>query len=226
MVRYAVYYAPEPGALAGFTAAWLGWDPAQGRVPDGVTIDGLPGDIESITAAARKYGFHGTIKAPFCLQVGCTEGALQVACTELAASLAPVRLDGLSLHALGGFLALVPDGDATALSHLADQIVLGLEAFRAPLTPADIAKRRPETLTPRQRDLLATYGYPYVRDEFQFHLTLTGALSASDLAATKAALAPHLIPLLPRPFVIRDLCLCAEGTDGLFRILHRYALTG
>lgn len=226
MQRYAIYYAPDTGPLADFTAAWLGWDLARGQASPHPVIDGLPGDPATLTEAARKYGFHGTIKAPFRLHKGGTEGALNAACTALAAGLAPVRMDGLSLQALDGFLALMAEGDAHLLQRMASEVVLALEAFRAPLTAAEIARRRPESLTPRQRDLLARYGYPYVLEEFQFHLTLTGALSDSDLAATRAALTPHLTPLMPSPFVIRDLCLCAEGDDGMFRLLHRYALTG
>ena len=226
MQRYAIYYAPEPGPFANFTAQWLGWDAALGLTPPRATISGLPRDAESLTNDARKYGFHGTLKAPFRLTGDGTEGALSAACAGMAASLQKVSMRGLVLQSLGGFLALVPTGDTSALSGLAEQIVLGLEAFRAPLTAAEIARRRPETLTPRQRELLTNYGYPYVLDQFQFHLTLTGALSHADLAATKAALAPHLVPLLPHPFVLRDICLCAEGDDGLFRILHRYALSG
>ncbi len=226
MQRYAIYYAPEPGPFADFTASWLGWDPARRFAPKRPAINGLPGAIEPITEAARKYGFHGTIKAPFRLATGSTIGTLQAACAEMAASIAPVRLDGLSLQAIDGFLALIPEGDTFALSRMAEQVVLGLEVFRAPLTPPEIEKRRPESLTQRQRDLLANYGYPYVREEFQFHLTLTGSLSDSERDATRTALEPHLTPLLPRPFWVNELCLFGEGDDGLFRILHRYALAG
>lgn len=226
MQRYAVYYLPDAGPFADFTARWLGWDVACGAVTPPVAVAGLPDNAATLTAAARKYGFHGTIKAPFRLRNDCTEGALKVACAEIAASLPAVQMDGLVMQALGDFLALVPSGNTTTLSWLAESVVLALETFRAPLTPAEITRRRPETLTPRQRDLLTAYGYPYVLEQFQFHLTLTGALAAADLAATRLALAPQLLPLLPQPFVIRDLCLCAEGDDGLFRLLHRYALTG
>jgi putative phosphonate metabolism protein len=226
MKRYAVYYTPPPGLFADFTASWLGWDAAHGLAPARPKVDGLPGDLEILTEAARKYGFHGTIKAPFRLHGGCTGGVLQVACEKLAKTLAPVQLDGLSLAGLDRFLALVPTGETASLSALATAVVQGLDVFRAPLTEPEIAKRRPDRLTPRQRDYLSTYGYPYVLEEFQFHLTLTGALSAPDLAKTKAALTPHLMPLLPKPFIINDLCLCGEGDDGMFRVLHRYALTG
>lgn len=226
MQRYAIYYAPEGGPFADFTAAWLGWDLARGQALPHPVITGLPGDAAILTDAARKYGFHGTIKAPFRLHEGGTEGALKAACAAVAASLAPVRMDGLSMQSLGGFLALLVEGDIQPLQRMASDVVLALEAFRAPLTPVETAKRRPESLTPRQRELLERFGYPYVLEEFQFHLTLTGALSDTDLAATRTALAKHLTPLLPTPFVIRDLCLCGEGDDGMFRLLHRYALTG
>jgi hypothetical protein len=33
-------------------------------------------------------------------------------------------------------------------------------------------------------------------------------------------------PVLPQPFRVEDLCLCAEAPDGRFHLIHRYALTG
>jgi hypothetical protein len=51
--------------------------------------------------------------------------------------------------------------------------VQGFDDFRAPATDAELARRAPASLTPRQRELLKTWGYPYVLDEFRFHLTLT-----------------------------------------------------
>lgn len=226
MQRYAIYYAPNSGPFADFTAGWLGWDLARGIVPPRALVQGLPADAALLTEPARKYGFHGTLKAPFRMHEGRTEGDLHAACFALAQALGRVRLDGLMLQEIGGFLALIPKGETSALIQLASEVVVSLDSFRAPLSEAEISKRRPEALTSRQRDLLGRYGYPYVLEEFQFHLTLTGALSAGDLAATKTALTPHLAPLLPQPFILNDLCLCGEGDDGLFRILHRYALTG
>ena len=34
-------------------------------------------------------------------------------------------------------------------------------------------------LTPRQRDYLDRWGYPYVMEEFRFHMTLTGRLDTA-----------------------------------------------
>ena len=39
-------------------------------------------------------------------------------------------------------------------------------------------------LTDRQEALLTQWGYPYVMEEFRFHITLTGALDPAHLDAT------------------------------------------
>ena len=63
--RYAIYYAPDPGPLADFGAAWLGWDIASGRAVAPPDIGPLPRPVEEITRTPRKYGLHATIKPPF-----------------------------------------------------------------------------------------------------------------------------------------------------------------
>jgi hypothetical protein len=160
--RYAIYYAPPPGALADFAAHWLGWDAATGRAVAHPWVQGLPRDVAELTETPRKYGFHGTIKPPFRLAVGQDAESLHRATADLAARLTPVTLNGLALHRLGGFLALTPEGDASALATLAAEVVTELDAFRAPPDAAEIVRRRPDRLTPRQRALLDRWGYPYV----------------------------------------------------------------
>lgn len=224
--RYAIYYAPPPGALADFAAAWLGWDAAMAREVAHPWVPDLPRDVADLTATPRKYGFHGTVKPPFRLTEGPDGAALHRAVAALAARLAPVALDGLTLHRLGGFLALMPEGDAAALAALAAEVVTGLDAFRAPPDAAEIARRRPDRLSPRQRAMLNRWGYPYVLEEFRFHLTLTGDLPPEDARQVETCLAPLVAPLLPRPLVVDQLCLFGQAADGRFRILHRYTLSG
>ena len=223
MKRFAIYYAPEPGAFADAAAAWLGWDLAQGT-PMPQPAPDLPRALAEVTAEPRKYGFHGTLKPPFRLADGVSPADLVQATARLAASLAPLELPGLQMVNLEGFLALTPLGDTAALQNLAAEVVRTLDPFRAALTPAETARRRPERLTPRQRDLLATYGYPYVMEQFQFHLTLSGPLAGEEAAVTKAA-TNHFAGVIPKPFHIRDICLCGEDAQGRFHLLHRYALS-
>jgi hypothetical protein len=223
ITRYAVYYAPRPGAFSDRASAWLGWDAAHGRTLPQPVLPGL-GDPAALTVDPRRYGFHGTIRAPFRAAEGLGPQDIGAAVAGLAARLAPVVCDGLQLENLHGFLALTPTGCEAALLELGAAVVEGTNSLRAPLTEAEIARRRPDRLSPRQRELLAQWGYPHVMEEFRFHLTLTDRLP--DPAPVQAALAAHFAPVLPRPFVIQDLCLFGEDAQGRFHLLHRYPLTG
>lgn len=216
MKRYAIYYAPPSGDFADAAAAWLGWDVARGSA-----VDQPDPRLVDITADPRKYGFHATIKAPFRLADDATFDDLLTGFTTLAARLSPVHLTGLHMVHLEGFLALIPIDPSPALQDMAAQIVHDLDRFRAPLNAAEIARRRPETLTPRQRALLDTYGYPYVLEQFQFHMTLTGR---SDDPSVKAAAQAHFHGMIPAPLSINDLCLMGEDDLGRFHLLARAPL--
>lgn len=224
--RYALYYAPEPGPLASFAAHWLGWDPATGSARPHPDLPGLPRPVVSLTALPRRYGFHATLKAPFALADGCSEGALVEATAALAHTLPPLALPALALSNLDGFLALTPVGATEALATFAQTIVAALDRFRAPLTADDRKRRLATPLTERQRALLNQWGYPYVCEQFRFHLTLTGRLPAAEAAQVQAILAPLIAPLLPAPFPIVSLCLFAETAAGPFHLLHRFRLDG
>lgn len=226
ITRYAVYHAPEPGPLADFAAGWLGWDPVAGERRAHPEIAGLPRPVAELTATPRRYGFHGTLKPPFRLAPGSSRDALEADLAALAAKLPAVALDGLALRRIGGFLALTPEGDTRALERLAAEVVMGLDAHRAPASAAELERRRAAGLTPAQEALLVRWGYPYVMDEFRFHLTLTGRLGAAEGAAVEAALAPLLAPLLPRRFDVVQLCLFGEDEAGMFHLLGRHPLTG
>lgn len=223
--RYAIYYAPPAEAdWSRFSASWLGWDMEAGRSlphPEGTGLD-----LAAITAVPRKYGLHATLKPPMRLAEGQTQVGLETACAELAAAQKPVTLDGLHLARLGRFLALRPTGDETALNALAAACVTELDQFRAPPAEAELQRRRAAGLSPEQDKNLSLWGYPYVLEQFRFHITLTGKLPKPDLPAVEAALESQLIPMLPAPLMIRDIALAGEAPDGRFHLIHRYALSG
>lgn len=211
MKRYAIYYAPPPGPLARFGAEWLGWDPETG------TRLARPAAVDAVVAAPRKYGLHGTLMAPF--RPNCSRADLEVAVDDLARRLHPVWPGNLNVTRLGQFLALVPRGDQTELRDMAAQIVTFLDPFRAPLTEAEVARRKPEQLPPQQRDLLDRWGYPYVMEEFRFHITLTGPCGMAP-----EEIEPQINPVLPDPFGIEEICLFGEDDDGYFHLLRRYPI--
>ncbi len=224
-IRFAAYLIPD-AALARFGAGWLGWDIETGRAVPHPAIEGLPLPLAALTAQARVYGFHATIKPPFRLAADTTAEGLAQAMQALATRLAPLSCDGLALTDLDGFLALTPVGDTAALDAMAARVVAELDDFRAPAPESELARRRAAGLSPVQEAHLARWGYPYVMDQFRCHFTLTGRLSAEAGAAVRAAIMPHLAPLLAGRFEVNTLCLVGEQAHGGFRLLHRYGLTG
>lgn len=226
--RYAVYLAPPPDSfLWSFGSRVIGYDAATGG--DAVPPDLSGFDAETwrdLTAEPRRYGFHGTLKAPFRLAEGRGEADLIGAVDQLAGGHHAFELAGLEVRALGSFIALVPAIPIPALAALAESAVTELDGLRAPLTPAEMARRRPEALSARQRDHLERYGYPYVFEDFRFHMTLTGPLKEgarshafNALTDACAVASAHL------PVDISDVCLFRqEGPDARFRIVHRAAL--
>ena len=222
--RYAIYYAPPADAeWTQFATSWLGWDMETGAPVAHPAVDGI--DVASVTEVPRKYGLHATMKPPFRLREGQTVEALYDACTALAARQAPVSLDGLEIARLGRFLALRPVGETHALNALAAACVQELDAFRAPASEAELARRRAAGLSPAQERHLLPWGYPYVLDQFRFHITLSGRLDKSTLTGVETALGQQLAPLLPAPFPISDLALMGEAEDGRFHLIQRYALS-
>ncbi len=223
MQRYAVYYAPREGAFAFRANDWLGREPGNRLDLPQPVLPGI-GDPRDITTGPRRYGFHGTIRAPFRTAPRVKEEQIRTAVADLAAQLAPVTCEGLRMEVLQGFIALTPSGCEAALLNLGAAVVEGTNALRAPLTEAEIARRRPDCLSPRQRELLDRWGYPHVMEEFRFHLTLTDRLDQPE--PVRVALEDYFAPALPRPFIIEDLCLFGEDTSSRFHLLHRYPLSG
>ncbi len=225
--RYAIFYTPPPGQFADFGAAWLGWNTETGDAPTPPVIADLPAPLDEITRIPRKYGFHGTIKPPFHLSQNVTQAELQKAFSDFCANHAPVTLDGVELAQLGRFLALVPSVASNTLNDLAANTVVKLDHFRAPLSGDELAQRRKAKLSPTQDAMLLKWGYPYVMQDFRFHMTLTGKLPKAQARTTQHALMPHLNALIPVPFSIDSLSLMGEGEqDGMFRLIQRCPLTG
>lgn len=221
--RYAIYFTPQ-GQLGARGAAWLGWDSAQGQPAPQPDFPGV--DLARITQKPRRYGCHATIMAPFSLRAGQSQGDLIAACAAAFQGLAAAQADGLRLAVRRGFLALIPTGDQAAIRALAAQVVTDLAPLRAPLTPDQQERRSRANLTAQQRHNLAAWGYPYVMDDFDFHITLTGRLGQAQCVDVLTALAPFIAPHLPNPFRVAKLTLMGEDADGFFHQITDWPLQG
>ena len=224
--RFAIYYTPPRGALADFGAWWLGWDVRTGGEVDRQAGDRpVPEGLDAVTETPRKYGFHGTLKPPFRLAEGTDPDGLAAAVADLAARTARAEADGLRLQRIGSFLALVPDGPEGEIARVAAACVTELDRFRAPAGGAELTRRRAAGLSPRQEEMLQAWGYPYVLEEFHFHLTLTGRLKGAERTHWQQV-ATTALPPLPRPFALDAITLVGERADGRFEEVARYPLKG
>ncbi|WP_407115396.1 DUF1045 domain-containing protein [Bradyrhizobium sp. LMG 9283] len=178
--RYAIYFAAgADSVLSRFGAALLGYDAHTGdEVPFPREALQIAPDWRDISADPRKYGFHATLKAPMALASDKTEAELMATCAAFAGRARPLPVIRPVVDAISGFIAVIPAEPVEALQGLAADSVRDFDAFRAPLTAEDRARRKPEKLSERQRDYLDRWGYPYVMEEFRFHMTLTGRLDA------------------------------------------------
>jgi putative phosphonate metabolism protein len=228
MRRYALYLAPpRDGALMRFANCWLGRDPDADLAVDRPAVAGLdPERLAAITAAPAHYGFHATLKAPFELAPGQSRGALEEAVQRFAADQTPFRVE-LTLGSLDGFLALLPARPSPPLDRLAAKCVQAFEPFRAPLTADDIARRRPERLRPRQRQNLERWGYPYVLEDFRFHMTLTDRLADPEHGRVRAILDELTAPFTAHPMQINTLALFEQkARSAPFVVAGRYPFAG
>ena len=182
--RYAIYYCPEadaPLTLAG--ATFLGRDVFGRAVEHRAPLPDLADlDLEELTADPRGYGFHATLKAPFELAADRSEEelvqALEAFCTVTAPFTAPIKVSDI-----GPFIALRLASPSVEMDHLHRACVTEFEPFRAPLTDADLERRRRARLSAQQEAWLLEFGYPYIFDDFRFHMTLTRSIKDDGLRA-------------------------------------------
>ncbi|MDR2455433.1 MAG: DUF1045 domain-containing protein [Deltaproteobacteria bacterium] len=196
-VRYAVYHAPsietELHRLGRLVLGRSLWDPKAGPSAPKASI----------------YGFHATLVAPF--RTLSSKGALLETLNDAASKLKPVRIDKLALAGLPpGFPAIVPLFQPPELSELEASLVTAMNKHRRPPAPGEAARRG--LLSARQAQLNQKWGYPFVFEEFRYHLTL------GDLCGDQASLEKRLAhlselfdeSLLSQGLTIDKLQLCLQ----------------
>lgn len=225
--RFAIYFAPSASSnLWERAATWLGRDANDGDLFSG-PVAGIDRDrLLNLTQSANRYGFHATLKAPMALAEGASEADLRDALTEFVAQHQPVELGKPTLASLSGFLALTVV-DNERLQDFAAHVVEHFDPFRAPMTIKDREARVSKELSERQIELLDAYGYPYVFEEFRFHMTLTDRLAEEDAAEITQAAQTWFGPVLDEPLLLDRLSLFHESDTGTpFRRIADFKLGG
>lgn len=226
--RYAIYFAAGANsALSCFGAGLLGYDAHTGNeLPFPDEARRAAADWPDITADPRKYGFHATLKAPMALASGKTEAGLAAACAAFAGTARAIPVIRPIVDAISGFIAVIPTEPTRELTQLAADCVRDFDAFRAPLTANDRVRRNPARLSDRQRDYLERWGYPYVMEEFRFHMTLTGRLDAERRGPIIEMLRRRFAALRLDTMAIDRIALFKQdNAASRFRIVGEWQLT-
>ena len=226
--RYAVYYAPEPDdPIWVLGSEWLGRDAYKGMNVERRIFASISNDqIDALTSSPRRYGFHATMKAPFELAADKSEDALLAKAQAFASSQSVFNVFVAPL-ALGKFLALKLTEPSDQMTQLHTACVKELDEFRAPISEADIARRRKSKLTPEQDAYMLEWGYPYIFEQFRWHMTLSNKIEDNTVR-------DHLLKELQELF--HDACLMPHPVSGIaiykqdnrdapFEIIDRFAFS-
>jgi len=226
--RYAIYFVPPAGsALYRFGASVLGYDCYSGEsLPHPHDIALAAPEWDALTREPRKYGFHATLKAPFRVVPPFGEADLTAELEGFAAI--PRALPEIKpiVQSLAGFIAVVAAAPSMDLNRLAADAVMAFDRFRRPPSLHEREQRLAAGLSERQTENLDRWGYPYVFDDFRFHMTLTGRIDAGRRSAIVALLQTRF-NAIDGAHVLRvgQLALLRQDGRGPFRIVREAALT-
>ena len=225
-MRYAMYFTPAPETLLWqLGSSALGYDAVTQQdvaLPDHALYRD-PAFLRTLETP-RRYGFHATLKAPFVLRAGASEHDLVERAAAFGARCAPLLVPALEVALLGNFVALCPIAKDAELDRLAAACVRDFDDLRAPLTEAERARRLLAPLTPQQIAHLDQWGYPYVFEDFRFHMTLTGPIAESTREAVVTDLRALLYPATG-PLRIDAISVLVQPTlQSRFAVLARLPL--
>ncbi len=222
--RYAIYYAPsENSELDLFGKCLLGWDPYKGVETTKSDLSKLPSfkKFSSLVLTPKQYGFHGTIKAPFKLKNEYTYNDLENKVREISKQIHSFYFDQLIIKKLGNFIGLIPTNNLK-VNAVSNKFVEELDYLRDELSESEIKKRKPHKLTSNQKQMLFKWGYPYVFDEFKFHLTLTSKLNVVEIDDVLRSLQNILKQVNLNKISFNNICIFGQKSDEKFYFVQRF----
>lgn len=219
--RYALYFTPPPGHLLTLAGdRWL----RRGDSDLGL-IMGMKAakSHQLLIEEPRRYGFHATLKAPFRLNPRKSRSELILAIAEFSRLQRPCPVGPLRIARLGNTFALKPRSPTPFARSFASRVVSTFDRFRAPLDSWELKRRMQAPLDDVETTHLVTWGYPYVFERFDFHMTLTGAVDATEHDQVQRCLEAVFGPTLDDDFAIDAITLCEqENPDSDFVSVKRF----
>lgn len=227
--RYAIYYTPPRNSLLESAGThWLGRTAIRyGQIPKEIPEGFLKQEYYQLIESPRWYGFHGTIRAPFELVKNITPDEFIKEVGNICAAHSPFNISGLSISCFGGFLALTPSSSYPELVKLHSDLIRKLNSLRPALSRFDLKRHMDKQLSERQERLLRRFGYPFILEEFKFHMTLTGKIEDRVRRLYKEKLEHILNPYLTEPVPVHEVSIYMQPDRKTpFTEVTRVPLTG
>jgi len=227
MKRFALYYTPpEDATLTRLAADWLGRDVfRENMTPQhDPPRNGFSREVwRAATSDPRLYGFHATLKPPFRLNTLTREEELFDKARRFAKTQHAFEAPAMQIASLSSFLALTLSAPCPAFEALAASCVREFDEFRHPPAEEELVRRRRARLSPKQLEYLEQWGYPYVMEEWRFHMTLTASLEAPLFESIGAHLKTLFAPHCKAPLVIDSIYLFEQPGEGEpFHVVERF----
>ena len=226
--RYGIYFVPVARSnLYRYGSSILGYDCYSGSAIDFPNEFGNGAvNWNELSALPRQYGFHATLKAPFHLSSARTERQLVDAVKSFAGLGHAVHTFVPTVRLVDGFFAVVPVKSEPSLDTLAASCTTIFDAYRAPMSPQERARRLASRLNQNQIQNLDRWGYPFVLSEFRFHMTLTGKVPPNRRKAVNEILLDGFRRMgVDQSIVVDQLSLVKQDMPtAAFRIVSSCAL--
>ena len=171
-----------------------------------------------------KYGFHATLKAPFRLKRNVKTKNFYDVISHIAAQHSRFKIKGLKIVYSKKFTFITSRKPNKLLINLENDLVKHLDTFRAELNKTEIKKRIPDSLTFKQNKYLKEWGYPFVFDQFKFHMTLMNQNNNKLSNKQKLELEKLIYKISNNVIEFNEISLLGENKNGHFEEIKRFKL--
>jgi len=181
-------------------------------------------ELKDYCEQPAKYGFHATLKAPFRLKRNVKTKNFYDVISHIAAQHSRFKIKGLKIAYSKKFTFITSRKPNKLLINLENDLVKHLDTFRAELNKTEIKKRIPDSLTFKQNKYLKEWGYPFVFDQFKFHMTLMNQNNNKLSNKQKLELEKLIYKISNNVIEFNEISLLGENKNGHFEEIKRFKL--
>ncbi len=181
-------------------------------------------ELKDYCEQPAKYGFHATLKAPFRLKRNVKTKNFYDVISHIAAQHSRFKIKGLKIVYSKKFTFITSRKSNKLLINLENDLVKHLDTFRAELNKTEIKKRIPDSLTFKQNKYLKEWGYPFVFDQFKFHMTLMNQNNNKLSNKQKLELEKLIYKISNNVIEFNEISLLGENKNGHFEEIKRFKL--